>query len=149
MSDDDNVFTKTTTIVDWTLAVFAIFWGVWWTTIYEVAVKNSAALKEKAPLLLTPEYLSTTVPIIAALYTYICVMWMWKTRRLPWTLDFWKKFWIFFPIVVSVFGFICFYYSLCSATLITFPQYMYGSLLSALWVFVTTIIIYTSKGWGS
>ncbi|MBU0973880.1 MAG: hypothetical protein KKC20_24795 [Proteobacteria bacterium] len=148
MSDIDQTMTKTTTVIDWSSGIFAIFWGVWWTTVYEAAISKAVELNIQTPFIFKPGILSALLPIIVAAYTLLFVMWMWKIRSLPWILSVKTRILIFVPIVFSVLGFCFLYYSLFRNDLITIHQYMYGSILSFTWIFVTSIIARISRYWG-
>ncbi len=136
-------------LLEWSTAVFAIFWGVWWAKTSDIVFNGDNPITLGNHWILPSNSAATIMALYVALFTYIYINWMWKLRKLTLRSSFGKGIKTYIPISIVVWGLLSAYKSFFDQGIIKYHQFIYGEFLTISWIVITSIIIFQSAKWNS
>lgn len=134
-------------LVEWSTAVFAIFWGVWWAHIADGILSMKCRLVLTEGLKLSFQFIAIISVAYAALFTFFYVKWMWHARTFHWNIGLRSFIGPFVPLSVAVIGPLLVSYALRSQAALPARQFAYGAALSVAWILTVTAIVLQSENW--
>ena len=143
----ENIENNKSALLEWCTAIFAIFWGVWWTKISEIVFSGDYPIIIGKNLILPVELTAVIMALYVALFTYIYINWMWRLRKLSLRSSFGKAIKTYLPILIVVSGLIIAYKAFYNQGFIEYHQFLYGELLTISWIVITSLIILKSARW--
>jgi hypothetical protein len=145
--DTKNREERNRLLVEWSTAVFAIFWGVWWAYAAESALNTNDDLQLIGTLMLPRWFVAIITALYVAVFTYFYVRWMWEARIFHWEIALRRFVRRFIPLGAVVVGLVINSAVLYARSELLLPQFVYGIVLTVGWVMTTVLISLQSETW--
>ena len=144
--NDISVLNKKSRLIEWSAALFGIFWGIWWDKIADVILVREANIP-LGTITLPSQGVILVIIVYISLFAYSFVKWMWDLRYHDWEvglLTFLKISWRMILLVVGLNTTVRYLYNINE---VTFSLYKYGITLTIAWLLVTNILAFQSDNW--
>ena len=134
-------------LVEWTLGIIGIFWGVWWGFFVNEILSSKKTVAAFFGFLLVSKALFLVVSALyVGLLVYTLVHWMWSLRSFSRLTRIWTFLTSVRDTVFVLGGFIAAIYVVSDAFDLGTAQAVYGMVLSFLWPLVTYAVLLRANG---
>jgi hypothetical protein len=131
--------------VEWTTAVFGVFWGVWWADVAKSVVEGRGALLLWGRFSVSRPFGALFVASYVTFFSYTYVKFLWQSRSLHWDValrEFIKCTWRVSLAVLGLISASVYFYTVADLSL---SQLVYGGVLTVSWL-VTAIMVTLQSG---
>jgi hypothetical protein len=134
-------------LVEWSTAVFAVFWSVWWAYAAESVLSRGGPLSLTREVALPRWVVGGITAVYVSLFTYFYVKWMWEARTFHWEIALRSFVQCLAPLVIVVTGLLLSSLHLYLQSELLLPQFVYGAILTIAWIVTTIITTLESERW--
>jgi len=127
-------------IIEWSMAVFVVFWGVWWSFFIEALVsarRHHMSLTGKLPR----EFFVVVIAIYATVFTYRFVLWLERICGFS-SATHWKlRLRGLAQAIPEVAGLLMIAYAATPEFNLGLPRFLFGASLTVLWCMLNVALV--------